>query len=39
LVAQLTRFCSGWPKHSGSDSKIFATAENQAVILLKLLVL
>jgi hypothetical protein len=23
--------CSGWPKHSGNDSKILATADAQAV--------
>jgi hypothetical protein len=25
------RACSGWPQHSGGDSKILATAEAQAV--------
>jgi sterol desaturase/sphingolipid hydroxylase (fatty acid hydroxylase superfamily) len=27
----LTRACSGWPQHSGNDSKILATADAQAV--------
>jgi hypothetical protein len=27
----LTRACSGWPQHSGNDSKIFTTADAQAV--------
>jgi hypothetical protein len=28
----LTRACSGWPQHSGGDSKILATADAQAVV-------
>jgi hypothetical protein len=28
----LTRACSGWPQHSGDDSKIYTTADAQAVV-------
>jgi hypothetical protein len=38
VVQSLTRACSGWPQHTGDDSKTFATAEAQAVLRLKLLV-